>query len=216
MIPYPIFLSVVCVLRNKENQCEQIIINLKSQISKLTTDYELIIIDNSSDDGTIQVLKKLTQGINAIENLQIYSLTNEVSENIAAWAGIENSLGDYVITINPEIDDVGFIPELLKQSIPNSDITFVLNKFKKKVNLFSTFIICVFNFLSKILSQPKPENNDSDYRMLSKKVVNFILNYPRPSIIFNNLASVTGFSKNILSYDYEYVKKKKKSFYSKD
>jgi glycosyltransferase involved in cell wall biosynthesis len=211
MIPYPIFLSVVCVLRNKEKLCEEIIKNLQDQISELTIDYELIIIDNSSDDKTVQVLKKLTKGPKAIENLQVYSLTNEVSNNIAAWAGIENSLGDYVITINPEIDDMNFIPEILKQSIPNSDITFVINKFKKKVNLLNTFIMTIFNFLSKILNQPKSLNKDSNYRLLSKKVVNFILNYPRPSIIYNNLVSVTGFNKNNLFYDYEYVEKKKKN-----
>ena len=42
MIPYPIFLSVVCVLRNKEKLCEEIIKNLQDQISELTIDYELI------------------------------------------------------------------------------------------------------------------------------------------------------------------------------
>jgi hypothetical protein len=69
----------------------------------------------------------------------------------------------------------------------------------------------IYNFLSKILNQPKSLNKDSNYRLLSKKVVNFILNYPRPSIIYNNLVSVTGFNKNNLFYDYEYVEKKKKN-----
>ena len=212
MIQYPIFLSIVCVLRNKNELCDEIINNLKNQIAELTTDYELIIIDNASEDGTIQVLKEMTKGIKAVENLQVYSLTNQVSDNIAAWAGIENSLGDYVITINPEVDDINFIPEILKQSIPNSDITFVVNNFKEKGGLFNTLIISIFNFLSKILNHSKPKNKDSNYRMLSKKVVNFILNYPKPSIIYNNLASITGFSKNNLFYDHEHIEKKKGNF----
>ncbi|MDB2546047.1 glycosyltransferase, partial [Candidatus Pelagibacter bacterium] len=203
---------IVCVLRNKNELCSEIIDNLKNQIAELTTDYELIIIDNASEDGTIQVLKEMTKGIKAVENLQVYSLTNQVSDNIAAWAGIENSLGDYVITINPEVDDINFIPEILKQSIPNSDITFVVNNFKKKDGLFNTLIFSIFNFLSKILNHSKPKNKDSNYRMLSKKVVNFILNYPKPSTIYNNLASITGFSKNNLFYDHEHIEKKKSNF----
>jgi len=40
--------------------------------------------------------------------------------------------------------------------------------------------------------------------MISRKVINFIFNYPKPYIVFSNLASITGFKKLQIEYDYEF------------
>ena len=114
MSKHSLFLSIVCVLQNKESECKEIINNISKVITNLTDDYELIDVDNSSKDKTIKILEELTCGNAAVKNLQVFSLTNEVDKNIASWAGVENSLGDYVITLDPEKDDINFIPKILE------------------------------------------------------------------------------------------------------
>jgi len=209
MSKYSIFLSVICVLRNCENECESIIEKISNQMSILSDDYEIIIIDNSSSDSTINILKKLTKGTNAVKNLQIFSLTNQVDETIAAWAGIENSLGDYVITLNPDTDDIDYTSKILDESIPNYDITFITNNYAYEeyglVKIFNSFSNIIKNFIPFSNTQ----NKDSSFRILSRKVVNFLLNYPRPTAVYSNLASITGFNKKNISYNYSFKSKKK-------
>jgi len=57
---FPVFLSVVYVVRNQGLQLESIIHSASEKLSSLVTDYELIIVDNASDDESINVLKNLT------------------------------------------------------------------------------------------------------------------------------------------------------------
>ena len=52
MSKHSLFLSIVCVLQNKESECKEIINNISKVITNLTDDYELIVIDNSSKDKT--------------------------------------------------------------------------------------------------------------------------------------------------------------------
>lgn len=204
MNKYPLFLSIVCVIHNKENECKEIINNISKVITNLTDDYEIIIVDNSSKDKTIKILEELTRGNDAVKNLQVFTLTNKVDKNIASWAGVENSLGDYVITLDPDIDDINFIPKILEKTIPDIDVSFINNSFKLKHNFFDNSLILLNKFFLRFIPKTKINFKGSEFRMISRKVINFIFNYPKPYIVFSNLASITGFKKLQIEYDYEF------------
>jgi len=215
MSKYSLFLSIVCVLQNKENECKQTISNLSKVITKLTDDYEIIVVDNSSNDETIKILEDLTRGNNSIKNLQIFSLTNKVDKNTAIWAGVENSLGDYVITVDPEIDDVNFIPEILEKNTPNTDILFINNNYEPKLDIFNKLLILLNKFFLTFIPKTKINYKGSEFRMISRKVINFMFNYPKPYIVFCNLASITGFNKLNVEYYHKFkVAKKDQSIFN--
>lgn len=112
---FPIFLSVVFVLRNHSIHIERILSEATSGISSLVSDYELIVVDNASDDDSISVLKSLT-GETGIPNLQVYALTKEVDTDTASWIDLENSLGDFIAVIDPLADDIAFLPVMLNKA----------------------------------------------------------------------------------------------------
>jgi glycosyltransferase involved in cell wall biosynthesis len=87
---FPVFLSVVFVVRNQSDHIETILSDAATGISSLVSDYELIIIDNASDDDSVSVLKNLT-GENGQPNLQVYALTKEVDADTASWVGLEKA-----------------------------------------------------------------------------------------------------------------------------
>lgn len=209
MNKHSLFLSIVCVLQNKESECKEIINNISKVITNLTDDYEIIVVDNSSKDKTTKILEELTCGNDAVKNLQVFSLTNEVDKNIASWAGVENSLGDYVITLDPEKDDINFIPKIIEKTVPDIDILFVNNNFKLKYNVFDNSLILLNKFFLRFIPKTKINFKGSEFRMISRKVINFIFNYPKPHIVFSNLASITGFKKLQIEYNYEFKRIKK-------
>ena len=209
MNKHSLFLSIICVLQNKESECKEIINNISKVITNLTDDYEIIVVDNSSKDKTTKILEELTFGNDAVKNLQVFSLTNEVDKNIASWAGVENSLGDYVITLDPEKDDINFIPKIIEKTVPDIDILFVNNNFKLKYNVFDNSLILLNKFFLRFIPKTKINFKGSEFRMISRKVINFIFNYPKPHIVFSNLASITGFKKLQIEYNYEFKRIKK-------
>jgi len=126
---FPVFLSVVYVVRNQSDQLESILSEAARRVVSLVSDYELITIDNASDDESVSVLKNLT-GEKGLPNLQVYALTKEVDADTAAWVGLENALGDFVAVLDPLADDIAFLPEMLDRAVTGADVVFANNKKK--------------------------------------------------------------------------------------
>ncbi len=196
---YPIFLSVVLVLRNQISTLESILLEISSPLSSLVSDYELIVVDNASEDGSISLLKKLT-GEGGLPNLQVYALTKEVDSDTASWVGLENALGDFVVVIDPGADSIDFLPNLLEQALEGADVVFAFNQEKPRQRLLYRACYSVFNRIYQKFNGIHLAEEAPSYRVLSKSVVNFILQHPMPSLTYRHLPATGGFTKVNLSY----------------
>lgn len=196
---FPIFLSVVFVVRNQSGNIEKILSDASSCISSLVSDYELIVVDNASDDDSVSALKNLT-GENGQPNLQVYVLTKEVDADTAFWLGLENALGDFVAVIDPLADDIGFLPEMLDKAVSGADVVFASNEQKPARSLAYRGAFAVFNGLYKWFSGINLAKEAPQYRVLSKRVVNFILQHPQPALTYRHLPASGGFARVNLNY----------------
>lgn len=196
---FPVFLSIVLVVRNQAKQLENILSQATEQIATLVSDYELIIIDNASDDDSVAVLKALTtqQGL---PNLQVYALTKEVDLDTATWVGLENALGDFLAVIDPLIDDLTFLPQLLDKAVSGADVVFARNQQQPPQSLIYRLAGAVFNRLYKCFSGVHLAKEAPQYRVLSKRVINFILQHPQPVLSYRHLPVTGGFARVNLSY----------------
>ena len=196
---FPVFLSVVYVVRNQEHQLESILQVASAQLSTLVSDYELIIIDNASDDGSVIALKNLT-GPSGYPNLQVYALTKEVDADTAFWVGLENALGDFVVAIDPLLDDIGFLPEMLDKAVIGADVVFANNLQKPRQSISYRAAYSVFNFLYKSFNGIQLAKEAPQYRLLSKRIINFILQHSQPALTYRHLPATGGFARINMEY----------------
>lgn len=196
---FPVFLSVVHVVRNQGLQLESIIQRATEKISSLVTDYELIIVDNASDDESVNVLKNLT-GQSGYPNLQVYALTKEVDGDTASWVGLENALGDFVCVIDPLLDDISFLPEMLDKAVMGADVVFANNQQKSRQSFAYQAAYAAFDFLYKSFNGIHLAKEAPQYRLLSKRVVNFILQHPQPAVTYRHLPATGGFARINMEY----------------
>jgi polyisoprenyl-phosphate glycosyltransferase len=196
---FPIFLSIVLVVRNQSSQSEKILSDAVACISPLVSDYEIIIVDNASDDDSVSVLKTLTTE-NQLPNLQIYALTKEVDTDTASWVGLENALGDFVAVIDPLADDLEFLPKMLGKAVKGADVVFANNQQKAAQSFAYRVSYTVFDGLYKRFNGIHLAKEAPQYRVLSKRVVNFILQHPQPAITYRHLPATGGFARVNLDY----------------
>lgn len=199
---YPIFLSVVLVVRNQQSSLESILTEISSPLQDLVSDYELIIVDNASADDSVAALKKMTQE-GGLPNLQVYALTKEVDSDTASWVGLENALGDFVAVIDPAVDSIGYLPNLLEKAFDGADVVFAANENRPRQGLAYRACYSVFNSIYQRFNGVDLVNEAPSYRVLSKRVVNFILQHPVPSLTYRHLPATGGFSKVNLTYSAE-------------
>lgn len=199
MINFPVFLSVVIVVRNQANELLSLLSDSTNDISALVRDYELIVIDNASVDESVATLKLLT-GESGLPNLQIYALTKEVDADTASWVGVENALGDFIAVIDTACDDVSFLPNMLERSVEGADVVFATNEQKPRQSLAYRACFSVFNRLYESFNGIRIATEAPSYRVLSKRVVNFILQHPMPQVTYRHLPATGGFTKATLIY----------------
>ena len=193
------FLSVVLVVRNQAAVIDSLVAQAIDILTPLVGDYELIIVDNASDDETLAQLKRLT-GRDGQPNLQVYALIKEVDTDTASWVGIENALGDFVAALDPTRDDVLFLPQLLAQAEAGIEVVFARNEQRPPQSIAYRLCSAAFNQLYKRFNDVHLTNDAPRYRMLSKRVVNFILQHPRPVFSYQHLPATGGFARVTLNY----------------
>lgn len=196
---FPCFLSAVFVVRNQAADIERILLDAEAVIASIVSDYELIVVDNASDDDSITVLKRLTGEV-GLANLQVYALTKEVDADTASWVGLENALGDFVAVIDPLADDIRFVPEMLDQAVSGADVVFATNAQKPAQSLAYRGANVVFHSLYNRFNGVHLAKEAPQYRLLSKRVINFILQHPQPAMTYRHLPATGGFARAYLNY----------------
>lgn len=195
----PIFLSLVIIIRNQADQLQPLLAEVSRMLVGLVSDHEIVIVDNASDDGSLLRLKVLT-GADGLPNLQVYALTKEVDADTAAWVGLENALGDFVAVIDPSNDDINYLSEMLDKAVSGADVVFANNEQKSSQSLAYRAAYVMFNWLYKWFNGIHLAKEAPQYRVLSKRVINFILQHPQPAMSYRHLPATGGFARINLSY----------------
>lgn len=199
MTSFPVFLSTVFVVRNQSSFLKEILEETIKYIKPLVSDFELIIVDNASDDDSILVLKSLTSET-GLPNLQVYALTQEVDSDTAAWAGLENALGDFVAVIDPFSEDIAFLSTMIDSAVSGADVVFAHNQAPSSHSIIYRIASLVYDNLYRAFNGIQLSKEAPQYRLLSKKVVNFILQHAQPAISYRHLPATGGFSRANLGY----------------
>jgi hypothetical protein len=199
MSKLPIFLSVIVVVRNMGQELAELARAFTAGLARAVADYELIFVDNGSNDDSIAVFQSLT-GPGGLPNLEVYALTKEVEVDTAISAGLQNALGDFVAVIDPLSDDVTFLPEMLEKVVSGVDVVFAENTRKSHQTLAYRLCYGLFNSIYQRVNGVDLSRDAPEYRVLSRRVVNHILQHPHPSIAYRHLPATGGFSRANLQY----------------
>ncbi len=172
-------ISLVTPTLNEKDNIENFISKVKEQMLKLDYDYEHIIIDNFSNDGTVEILKKIAK-----EDINIKLILN--SRNFGSvrspYYGMLQTSGDAVILINADFQDpIDLIPQYIEKWQEGNDI--VLNeKINSDENKFIFFIRKVFYTFINRISEVGLKKNITGSGIYDKKVIERFktLNDPYP------------------------------------
>ena len=202
---HEIFLSIVIVANKQRHNLEHILRAAGDAARHCSQEHEIVVVENGSEDGSVDLLESLC-GEDGIPNLQIHVLMNRVENDIAAWAGVENALGDYVAVLDPMIDDIHELPSLIAASMEGVDVVFASNSntlpgsipYRIARRIFGA---CVKRFLGIDISREMPF-----FRVFSRKVINYMVRHNASGLAYRWLPASSGFRKTFITYSSAQVK----------
>ena len=107
------FISIVIPVFNESESIAYLLEEVKSVMEVNQFNYELIVVNDGSEDNTQAVLDKLTKNI---KELLVISLRKNYGQTAAMAAGFDISRGDIVITLDGDLqNDPNDIPKLISE-----------------------------------------------------------------------------------------------------
>ena len=195
----PALLSIVFTTQNDDSKIHGIISQIEDIVSRIASDYEIIIVDNGSTDNTSNILQLLTSE-NGKSNLQVYTLAGRVDDFTARWVGIENAIGDIIAAIDPRHGDINHLELLAREAASGNDIVLTMRTFPRgRKSFLRTLTYKAFGVATKVATGLDLDSYSTSLISISRKVINYLLQFPDPQIKFRNIASTTGFKRTSIA-----------------
>jgi len=127
--------SVIIPVYNEERAIESLHEDLTAVLEKINKKYEIIYVDDCSQDNSLNVLNKIFKKDN---NVQIISLLGNHGQTLALSAGFKSASGDIVIAMDGDGQhNPKYIPEFIAGIEEGYDLVSGWKKEDKTRNVFS-------------------------------------------------------------------------------
>lgn len=102
-----ISLSIIIVSFNTKDITKNCLLSLKKNFSKYPLDYEIIVVDNASKDGSVEMLKKIEKNW---KNLKIILSKENLGFGKGNNLGLKKAKGKYILYLNSDtiVEDLDF------------------------------------------------------------------------------------------------------------
>ena len=144
-----------------------------SELIKYLPGVEIIVVDDNSPDGTLEVLKKINY-----ENLKIFSREKTKGLASAFLLGLINTSGDIIGWLDSNMGDTAKkFPEML-QNLKGADIV-ILSRYvaegkdeRNKIRVISSYLL---NKFSKLILRSKINDLSSGIFLMKREVLNDVV-----------------------------------------
>lgn len=92
-------LSVIIPAYNEEKRIERTLLDVDAYLEKQSYEYEIIVVDNNSNDHTSDVVKKL--GSTTVQNAKVIKQTIR-GKGAAVKMGVEQAVGEYLMFMDAD------------------------------------------------------------------------------------------------------------------
>lgn len=193
------FVSVVAVLRSYARFLPAFVDDIHRILDSHYTNYELVLVDNGSRDGTPKVVRELLQSKKCIRYLR---LSRRQSMEMAVMAGLDAAIGDYVVTLHPEFDPPGELPAMVEECRAGMDVVFGVAPFPHRPSPLYRAMRWGFYRFAKLALGIEPVRVNTVYRCMSRAAVNAFTRVRRRKRFFGQLASEIGLSTAAHTYEF--------------
>lgn len=167
-------LSIVVPVYFEEEVIQHFIDKVTLELNKINYNYEIIFIDDGSKDTTIEIIEK-----NIIINskIRLISFSYNHGKQAAVTAGVQFSKGDYLIYMDPDLQDPPEeIPRFINKIEEGFDLVFGVRK-EKKDSFFNNLYSKLFWKLLRKYTGLNLPTNLAVMRIFNRKFADKFLDY---------------------------------------
>lgn len=191
-------LSIVVPCYNEERN----ILKFYNQVMKVLRDInlhcEFVFVNDGSKDCTIDEIKQIS---NQDKDVFYLSFSRNFGKEAAMLAGIKYAAGDFIICMDCDLQHPPeIIPNMLEKGLQGFD-QVIAKRDRRGEKLHKSIMATVYYFVVNRLIDVELTNGEGDFRLLSRRAVNSLLELQEYNRFSKGLFSWIGYKQAVVTYN---------------
>lgn len=207
-------LSVVAPVLNEAETVQELVSRIQSAVQSIhpPVDLELIVVDDGSTDATLGILAELAHSDSSI---RILELSRNFGHQAAITAGIDHSRGNAVVVIDGDLQDPPeLIPTMVQRWRGGSDVVYAVRERRHGEVFYKRVAAAIHYRVQRWLSDVDIPVDTGDFRLMSRRVVDELVDLRESSRYIRGLVAWLGFNQEAVTFvrDSRYAGDRKYTF----
>jgi len=178
-------LSVVIPVFNDAEALPELVDRLILVLSALKTDYEIVFIDDGSEDDSVKIIK---EKLSDLPNIVLVKLKQNYGQSNAIAAGLTQARGDFVVIMDSDLQDFPEDIPVLLDKIINDNTDMVLVQREESAEGWRKIVSVLFYNFSNCLTTITHPLRTGVFRIIRKNaLVNILQNPHQPGTFLSRL-----------------------------
>ena len=194
----PPLLSVVVPMYYEEEGTDIFFARLVPVLEKITSDFEIVCVDDGSSDLT---LVHLMRHHARNSRIKVLSLSRNFGKDTALSAGLDYARGDAVVPIDADLQDP---PELIADMIvkwrEGYEVVYARRSHRESDDVSKRVTANLFYRLHNWIADVRIPHNTGDFRLMDRRVVEAVKHLPEKTRFMKGLFAWVGFKQIGIDY----------------
>ncbi|NDW08108.1 glycosyltransferase family 2 protein [Dysgonomonas sp. 520] len=194
-------ISIIIPCYNEEEALPYLYKELE-KVTKVMSEqeFEFIFVNDGSKDKTLDVFRELRA---KDERVRYVSFSRNFGKEAAIFAGLETATGDYVATIDADLQDPPMLLEEMYKTLQTEDYDCVATRRedRKGEPIIRSFFARKFYQLINNISDTKLVDGARDFRLMTRQMVDSILELREYNRFSKGIFGWVGYNTKWISYE---------------
>ena len=192
-------LSIAVPVYNEKEALPELLAAVRRVMSATEYDYELIIVDDGSTDGTTSLLEAAAS---ADSKIKILVFSRNFGHQVAITAALDHALGDAVAVIDADLQDPPeLLPRMLEKLRQGYDIVSAQRITRKGDGFFKRFTARLFYWVMQKSMDQRLTPQVGDFRMFSRRAIVGLRQLHERHRFMRGMVAWLGLKEAIVPYD---------------
>lgn len=194
-------ISLVVPCYNEQDSLSVFFQETNSILQTICAEYEVIFVNDGSQDQTIQMIRELAQRDNHVKYL---SFSRNFGKEAAIYAGLSRARGNYVAVIDADLQDPpSLLPKMLRILQTGEYDSVAARRVSRKGEppLRSWFAHQFYRIINRV-SETGLVDGERDFRLMRREMLDAVLSMSEYNRFSKGIFRWVGFRTYWLSYDY--------------
>ena len=191
--------SVIAPVFNEVDGLGEFYKVLKAVMDSLGEEWELLLVDDGSTDGSRKVILDLAEDDSHVVPL---IFTRNFGHQIAVTAGMDHARGDAVIIIDSDLQDPPqVIPELIAKWEEGYEVVYAVRREREGETWFKRTSAAAFYRLIDRITDVRIPLDTGDFRLLDREVLSTLNSMREKDRFLRGMSAWVGFNQIGVKYD---------------